>query len=140
MADVATGGMNAKFFSARESTVTVESEVVSGLQSLEYKVEKNILNVYGTGSDEKQGVDYGLLNVTGKLKVKTVSPKLDSRLEKSNPDEAKFTINAVLKRGSVSRNLVFNECYLTDREFNMDINGVPFVTYSFTCKTITGDK
>lgn len=140
MADTTTGGLNAKFFSARESQVTVESETLAGLQSLEYKVEKNLINIIGTGSDQKQGVDYGVVSITGKLRIKTVSPTLDGKFEKSNPDEAKFTINADLKRGGVSRKVVFNECYLTDREFTMDVNGAPTVVYSFTCKSVTGDK
>ncbi len=137
-------GLNATFFSARESQVTVESERLAGLQSLEYKIVKNPIDIIGTGSDKRQGFDYGVLSVTGKMKIKSVSTTLDTKFQETDPDKAKFTMTAELKGGAGSgskpRKLTFVECYLTDREFSMDVNGVGVVLYSFTCKEVTGDK
>jgi hypothetical protein len=137
-------GLNANFFSARESQVTVESERLAGLQSLEYKIVKNPIDIVGTGSDKRQGFDYGVLSVTGKLKIKSVSKTLDAKFLETDPDKAMFTMTAELKGGAktsaISRKLTFTECYLADREFSMDVNGVGIVVYSFTCKEVTGDK
>jgi hypothetical protein len=137
-------GLNANFFSARESVVQVETEKLAGLQSLEYKIVRNPIDIIGTGSDKRQGFDYGVLSVTGKLKIKSVSKILDTKFSQTDPDLAQFNMVANLKGGgktsAISRTLTFNECYLTDREFSLDVNGVGIVIYSFTCKQVDGDK
>ena len=51
--------------SANVSNVKIDGEVVPGLQAIEYKIVRNRQNVHNIGIDERIGVDYGPMYVTG---------------------------------------------------------------------------
>ncbi len=124
--------MTIEIWSATESKVMVDSTEVEGLQSIEFKVSRSRSDIIAVGQPLRQGVEYGVKVVTGKLKVKSTNPALDEKLEKTDLDDAKFTLQAQLKKGSKSKNVTFQECYLDDRDFSVDVNGVGISTYTFT--------
>lgn len=124
--------MTIEIWSATESKVMVDSTEVEGLQSIEFKVSRSRSDIVAVGQPLRQGVEYGVKVVTGKLKVKSTNPALDEKLEKTDPDDAKFTLQAQLKKGSKSKNVTFQDCYLDDRDFSVDVNGVGISTYTFT--------
>jgi hypothetical protein len=124
--------MTIEIWSATESKVMVDSTEVEGLQSIEFKVSRSRSDIVAVGKPLRQGVEYGVKVVTGKLKVKSTNPALDEKLEKTDLDDAKFTLQAQLKKGSKSKNVTFQDCYLDDRDFSVDVNGVGIATYTFT--------
>lgn len=141
MADDAGGSTPAKLFSARESSVMVDGTAIPGLQSLEYKYEKNIINVNSVGSDTKTGVDYGPKVITGKIRVKSAFDKLDSKFYETEPEKAKFQLIANLKHaGSANtRSVQFQDCHMIDRDFSIEVNGVGECVYTFTATDIKND-
>jgi len=127
--------MAATILSASGSKVTIDGSQIEGLQSIEYKYSRSRKDIEAVGTDERIGVDYGLKVVTGTLKVKSTSKKLDTLLNKSTED-AKFQIVAELKKGNVIRKATFDDCWLDDKSFGMDANGVGMSTYSFSATRV----
>jgi hypothetical protein len=123
-------------WSATESKVMIESTEVEGLQSIEFKVNRSRSDIVAVGQPLRQGVEYGVKVITGKLKVKSSNSALDEKLSKTDLDEAKFTLSAQLKKGSRSKNITFQDCYLDDREFAMDVNGVGIAIYTFSATDV----
>jgi hypothetical protein len=123
-------------WSATESKVIVDSTVIEGLQSIEFKVSRSRTDIIAVGQPLRQGIEYGVKVVIGKLSVKSSCPLLDEKLSKSNLEEAKFTLQAQLKKGNQQKTETFQDCYLDDREFTMDTNGVGIAIYSFTATDI----
>src|SRR5665809_37488 len=114
----------ATIWSATESKVMVDSSEIEGLQSIEFKVNRNRTDIVAVGKPLRQGVEYGVKVINGKLRVKSSCIPLDEKLSKTGLEDAKFTLQAQLKKGSQEKNVTFQDCYLDDREFTMDVNGV----------------
>ncbi len=127
--------MASTILSAKASEVKIDGSTIEGLQSIDYKVNRNRTNVEQVGSDERIGVDYGLKDITGTLTVTSASKKLDGLLAKSS-EEAEFQIVAVLKKGETSYTITFDHCYLDDKSFTMDANGVGTSTYKFSATSV----
>lgn len=127
--------MAATILSASGSKVTIDGSPVEGLQAIEYKYNRSRKDIEAVGSDERIGVDYGLKVVTGTLKVKSADTKLDGLLNKPT-EEAKFQIVAELKKGQVVRKVTFDDCWLDDKSFSMDANGVGMSTYAFSATRV----
>lgn len=123
-------------WSATESKVMVDQTPIEGLQSIEFKVSRSRTDIIAVGQPLRQGVEYGVKIVTGKLTVKSSCPPLDEKLSKTNLDETKFTLQAQLKKGSQQKVATFQDCYLDDREFSLDVNGVGIATYTFTATDV----
>jgi hypothetical protein len=123
-------------WSATESKVMIGSTEVEGLQSIEFKVNRSRSDIVAVGQPLRQGVEYGVKVITGKLKVKSSNSALDEKLSKTDLDEAKFTLQAQLKKGSRTKNITFQDCYLDDREFAMDVNGVGIAIYTFSATDV----
>jgi len=128
--------MTTTIWSATESKVMVDSTEVEGLQSIEYKVNRSRADIVAVGKPVRQGVEYGVKVINGKLRVKSSCPPLDKKLSEDKLEEAKFTLQAQLKKGGKSKNVTFQECYLDDREFAMDVNGVGVAVYTFSATDI----
>jgi hypothetical protein len=128
--------MATTIWSATESKVMVDSTMIEGLQSIEYKINRNRTDILAVGQPLRQGVEFGPKVITGKLSVKSSCPPLDEKLSKKSLDESKFTLQAQLKKGNVQRTATFQECYLDDREFTLDVNGVGIAVYTFSATDI----
>jgi|GEM_PF-264045 len=130
--------------SANVSDIKCDGEVIPGLQSIEYKIVRNRQNIHRIGSDERLGVDYGPMYVVGTLKVRSTFPKLDSILVSEQSKVVPFQIMVELKSsalgtkawGQAVKTLIFDECYLEDKTFAMDANGVGMSVYTFTSTRI----
>jgi len=127
--------MAATILSASGSKVSIDGSPIEGLQSIEYKYTRNRKDIEAIGTDERIGVDYGMKVVTGTLKVKSTSKKLDGLLNKPTED-AKFQIVAELKKGQVVSKATFDDCWLDDKSFSMDSNGVGISTYTFSATRV----
>ena len=128
--------MAVTMWSATESKVMVDSTEVEGLQSIEYKVNRSRSDVLAIGQPLRQGVEYGVKVVNGKLRVKSSCPALDSKLGKVDLEDAKFTMQVQLKKGGRKMTVTFQDCYLDDREFSMEINGVGSAIYTFSATDV----
>jgi hypothetical protein len=126
--------------SANVSDIKCDGETIAGLQTIEYKIMRNRQNIHRIGSHERLGVDYGPMYVVGSLKVRSTYPKLDSILISSSAEVKPFQLVVDLKStalgieawGKAVKTLTFDECYLEDKTFSMDANGVGFSVYTFT--------
>jgi len=119
--------------SANVSNIKIDGEVVAGLQAIEYKIVRNRQNVHNIGIDERIGVDYGPMFVTGSLRVRSSYPKLDTMLISGVADVKSFQLVVELKKlGTAVKTLTFDDCYLEGKSFSMDANGVGMSDYSFT--------
>jgi hypothetical protein len=124
---------NPVIISANVSNIKIDGEVVAGLQAIEYKVVRNRQNVHNIGTDERIGVDYGPLFVTGSLTVRSTHPKLDTLLVQGVAEVKSFQLVVELKKlGEAIKTLSFDECYVEGKTFSMDSNGVGLSEYSFT--------
>ena len=125
--------------SAQESNVTVEGNMVSGLQSLEYKVERGQIDITAIGQETFVGMaESGLLKVTGTLRVRSLCPTLDDLL--TEPVPTPFSMVATLVRGGTQvRQIEFVDCYLDDKSFEMETGGVGLTVYNFTAKEVRED-
>lgn len=128
--------MATSIWSATESKVMIDSTEIEGLQSIEYKVNRSRTDIIAVGKPLRQGVEYGVKVVNGKLRVKSSCPPLDAKLSASNLEEAKFTLQAQLKKGETKKDVTFQDCYLDDREFAMEVNGVGIAIYTFSATDI----
>jgi hypothetical protein len=128
---------NPVLMSANVSNIKVDGEVVPGLQAIEYKIVRNRQNVHNIGIDERIGVDYGPMYVTGTLRVRSTYPKLDTLLIKGAADVKSFQVVVELKKlGQAIKTLSFDECYLEGKNFSLDANGVGISDYSFTATRV----
>jgi hypothetical protein len=128
---------NPVLMSANVSNVKVDGEVIPGLQAIEYKIVRNRQNVHNIGIDERIGVDYGPMYVTGTLRVRSTYPKLDTLLIKGVADVKGFQLVVELKKlGQAIKTLSFDDCYLEGKNFSLDANGVAVSDYSFTATRV----
>lgn len=119
--------------SANVSNIKVDGEVIPGLQAIEYKIVRNRQNVHNIGIDERVGVDYGPMYVTGTLRVRSTYPAFDTMLITGVADVKPFQLVVELKKGGESiKTLAFDECYLEGKSFSMDANGQGLSDYTFT--------
>ena len=124
---------NPTLISANVSNIKVDGEVIPGLQAIDFKIVRNRQNVHNIGIDERIGVDYGPMFVTGNLRVRSTYPKLDTMLITGVSDVKPFQLVVELKKlGQSIKTLSFDDCYLEGKTFAMDANGVGVSDYSFT--------
>jgi len=118
--------------SATESKVTVDGEEVAGLQSIDFKVSREQVDITSVGLGERQGViESGQLSVTGTLTIRSLNKKLDDLLYSVVP--VSFNMVADLKKaGTTVKKITFDECFLDDKAFTLDAAGVGITVYNFT--------
>ncbi|HDI74454.1 MAG TPA: hypothetical protein ENF55_00715 [Thermoprotei archaeon] len=126
-----------RIFPARRINLLVDGTQVSGVQSVEYKLARKHHNIESIGTSERIGVEYGLQEVTGKIKVISVCDELDRKLYKA-PEEASFQliVRVVAPNGQAEKEITFDECYLLDRSTEVTANGLLVTVYSFTATRI----
>src|SRR5215510_4382450 len=105
-----------QIYTAFASQVKVNDETLAGLQSIQYAVQRNRQAVGAVGTDERVAVYFGLKVVTGSLTIASVNATLDKLMASGTA----FSITAVLKHGSDTRNVTFDECYCETKSFGMD--------------------
>jgi len=131
--------MATTIWSATQSTLKVDGTDIEGLQSIEYKISRSRQDVVGVGKPLRVGVEYGVKVVTGKIRVKSSCPALDTKLAAETVKDSKFSMQAQLKKDdseTTDKTITFLECYLDDREFEMSVNGVGIGVYTFTAMDV----
>lgn len=122
----------AQIYTAFTSEVKVNDETVAGLQGIQYAVQRNRQAVGAVGTDERIAVYFGLKVVTGSLTVASVSATLDKLMKSGDT----FSITAVLKRGSDTRNVTFDECYCETKSFGMNAESHAQTVYGFSATRV----
>jgi hypothetical protein len=134
-----------EIYSSRDSVVLIGSTQIEGIQSIDWKVNRNRKDVTGTGQPLRLGVEYGVKEISGSIKVKSSINELDKRLSNTDLHEAMFDLHITLKKqggvGSESKaaedwKLDFTGCYLDGRDLSMDVNGTPIAVYTFTATDV----
>jgi hypothetical protein len=121
--------------SAAKSKVTIDGEVVDGVQSIDFKVRRRQADVESIGWDERIGVESGQIVVTGTLRVSSMHKTLDDLLYMPVP--LSFNMVAQLNKGDeLIKKITFDECYLDDKSFEMTANGVGLTVYNFTATRV----
>lgn len=128
--------MAIELWSARESKVFMDSTEIEGVQTVDFRVNRNRSDVIAVGQTLRQGVEYGVKEVTGTIHLKSSSEPLDAKLRLDDLEQARFTLSLQLKKGQQQWNITFQECYLDSREFTMDVNGVGIAVYTFTATNV----
>ena len=128
--------MSLLLVSATESKVTIEGEEVVGLQSLDFKVVRQQIDVTGIGQGLLLGVaEAGMFKVNGTLRMRSLSKKLDDLLYMPVPTP--FSLVATLMKGGQQvKKIAFEECFLDDKSFEMETGGVGLTVYNFTAKAV----
>jgi hypothetical protein len=125
--------MSESIISANVSGITIDGKTIPGLQSIEYKIVRNRQNVHHIGIDERIGVDYGPMYVSGSMRVRSTFPDLDKKLLAKVGDNNSFQLVVALKKwGKDIKKLTFDDCYVEGKNFAMDANGVGVTEYSWT--------
>ncbi len=121
---------------ASRSNVLLDGEPIEGLQSLNYKVKKNREDIPAIGTDERIDVSFGLKVVEGTLKVKSTNGVLNGHLA----DNTKFQVVANLKKelgvSQATQTVTFDDCFMDDKDFGIEANGVAVTTYFFTATRV----
>ena len=117
-------------------SITVEGEepqTIEGLQSINYKAVQEKEDVAAIGTSERLGVVFGLKVVKGRLSVKSTNVLLNKILS----DGMSFQLAASLKtRSGEAQRVTFDECFLEDKDFALDLNGVSVTTYFFNATAV----
>lgn len=118
-------------FAANESSVMVNGKAVDGVREIEYNKQQSCESVFSLGSAERIGMVSGPQIVQGRLTVASTSPGLDGVA-----DGGSFSVIATLKHADHHMTVTFDECYLTDKDFDMTVGTHGEAVYSFTATRV----
>lgn len=117
---------------AARSSVLIDGEAIEGLQSITYEVVKNQENIAAIGTDERIDVSFGLKMVKGTLKVKSTSLKLNELMTNNGSFQIVANLKKELGTTQAVQMVTFDDCYIEDKDFGLDTNGVAVTAYKFT--------
>jgi hypothetical protein len=118
-------------FAANESSVLLDGEPVEGVRAIEYRQQRVRSSIYALGSAERIGLVSGPQVVEGRLKVASSDPRLDAL----DPN-ASFQIAAQLKQGSTTKTVTFDECFMTEKSFELGVGSHGEALYAFTATRV----
>lgn len=121
----------ATVFAATESSVLVDGTPVEGVQGIEYRLRRSRSNVYALGSTERVSVTSGAYDVEGRLRVASTSVAMDALT-----GEQLFQIVANLRHGETSSTVTFDECFITDKSFDLTVSGRGEAVYGFSAARV----
>ena len=121
-----------QLYTAFASEVKVNEETIEGLQAIEYTLSKNRRDVGAIGTAERVGVYFGLQVVVGRLRVASANLTLDRFLQ----ENTRFSISATLKHEETSHRLTFDDCFMEDKSFGMDVESHGSTVYTFTATRV----
>lgn len=128
--------MSIMVVSATESKVLIDGNELTGLQSIDFKVTRQQVDIATIGLGERQTViEAGQLSVTGTLRINSLSTWLDDLLYAIVPLPFNMVVE-LRKAGDLVRKLTFDECFLDDKSFNMDAAGIGLTVYNFTATRV----
>ncbi len=118
-------------FAANESSVLVDGEPLLGVQAIDYRTRRARSNLYALGSAERIGVTSGAHDVEGRLRVASASAALDGLAEQQT-----FQVVANLRHGETEVTVTFDDCYLTEKTFDLGVSGHGEAVYSFSATRV----
>ncbi|OPY13924.1 MAG: hypothetical protein A4E66_00567 [Syntrophus sp. PtaB.Bin001] len=118
-------------FAANESVVLINGQPIEGVQAIEYRNVQQRENVYAVGIAERIGQIAGHFWVEGRLKVNSTAPAVNAIT-----GDTAFQITAQLRHGNTSMTLSFDDCYLTEKTFEMGVGSVGSSVYTFSATRI----
>jgi hypothetical protein len=131
----------ATILSANRSNISItiegqEPQNIEGLQSITYKSFQEREDIAAIGSDQRIDVAFGLKVVRGTLKVKSTSATLNDAL--ANGTAFQLVVNLKSRPGDqeIVHRVTFDQCYLDDKEFQMDVNGIGVTSYLFNATSV----
>lgn len=116
---------------ANESTVMVGKDTIDGVRSLQYRRRQQRSNVYALGSAERIGMVSGAQFVEAQLTVASASPVLDAL-----PADATFELIALLNHGATTLKATFQECFMSEKSFELGASGHGEAVYVFTAARV----
>jgi hypothetical protein len=121
---------------ATRSSVLLDGEAIEGLQSITYQALKNQEDIPAIGTDERIDVSFGLKVVRGTLKVKSTNLTLNTHLADNTPFQIVANLKKELGMTQAVQTVTFDDCYLENKDFGLDANGVAVTTYTFTATRV----
>ncbi len=119
-------------FAASESKVQVDGEPIDGVRAIEYRHQQMRSNIYALGSTERIGMVSGAQYVEGRLRVASSSAKL-------NGLTGQFQVIATLKQGDTQMTVTFDECFMLEKSFGIEVNGHGEAVYTFSAVRVHED-
>jgi len=125
---------------ANKTEILFDNERIHGLKGFTYEVFKDQQDVPGIGANERIGVVYGRLRVTGKILVHSNSEALNRHME----NNTHFQIIMVTEQDSYPESLgvkkfTFDGCHIDYRGFQLENHGYALTTYTFSADRIRED-
>ncbi|WP_058556379.1 hypothetical protein [Thiohalocapsa sp. ML1] len=125
-----------KILSANRANVLVDGEPVEGLQEIAYKSQTPYADVAAIGARNRIGVVFGTTSVTGSLRIRSLSERLDALLTSQAPFQIFVSVNDA--GDEVLSELSFNECYLHGKSHVMGAGNVAETLYEFSATAVAG--
>ena len=122
----------ANVFVANSSGILVDNEPVEGVRGLDYQLERTQSDVHALGSAERVAVYYGATTVRAKLRVASVSERLDALAASGDM----FQVVANLAHGQSARSVSLDECHMDGKVFTMGAGSHAEAVYSFTATRV----
>lgn len=118
-------------FAANESSVMIDGQAVEGVRAIEYRHQQVRTNVYALGSAERIGMISGPQSVDGIMRVVSTSATLNQLTT-----DKSFQVTAQLKHGDTKMTVTFDECFLKEKSFSMEVGGTGEALYTFTATRV----
>lgn len=117
----------ATIFAANESQVKVAGKPVEGVRALDYRRIQARENVFGLGTNERIGMVSGAQVIEGQLRVASTAAALDTLGVADS-----VQIIAELVHAGQQMTVTFDECFLTEKSFDIGAGGHGEAVYAFT--------
>lgn len=127
-----------KILSANRTNVLVDGEPVEGLQEIGYRSQTPYTDVAAIGNRDRVGVVFGTTSVTGTLRIRSLSDRLDGLLASQAPFQIFVSVSGA--EDEVLHELSFNDCYLHGKHHVMGAGNVAETVYEFSATTTGGDS
>jgi len=121
---------------ATRSNVLLDGQPIEGLQSITYQVVKHQEDIPAIGSDERIDVSFGLKVVLGTLTVKSTNATLNTHMAENTAFQIVANLKKELGVTQATQTVTFDGCYIEDKDFGLDANGVAVTTYTFTATRV----
>jgi hypothetical protein len=125
----------ATVFAASESSVMVDGDAVEGVQTIDYRMRRTRASVYALGSVERVAVTSGYHDVEARLRVASSNAKLDGLA-----GDQLFQVVANLRHGESSMTVTFDDCYLTEKTFDLSVGRHGESVYCFTAARVREER
>jgi hypothetical protein len=122
-------------FAASESTVLIDGQVIEGVRCIEYRFQQVRASVFALGSVERIGMISGPQSLQGVLRVASTNAKLSSLTT-----DTMFQITAQLRHGDTQMTVSFDECFLTEKSFEMRVGEHGEAVYGFSATRVREEQ